>query len=268
MSRGAVRILVSAAGLAALAATASAQAPASAQRWDFQFVPDSSGAFAQGESTTAVGITLMARVAILPNTSASGTNNFGVSRIGGGNGTFFMNFADPAGGPFASGATYGPTGEGNDATGQPIAGHFAAFRGSFNPQIGPDFVGSNTDAANGIFSTVAGNPRITNVVGSRQFNFNGTPLGVASHDGTDFTGGDYALVYRVLFLPKPAASRNVTLTWQNISGRYVFAVSGTNASAAASPALGNGSISFRVPTPGAAAVAGLGVLALARRRRA
>ncbi|MGE0302502.1 MAG: hypothetical protein AB7Q91_07260 [Phycisphaerales bacterium] len=248
---------------------ASAQAPSSAQRWEFAFIPDSTGPFAAGESTTAVGITLVARVGIMPNASASGTANFGVSRIGGGNGTFFMNFSDPAGGPFASGVTHGPTGEGNDTNGNPLAGHFAAFRGSFAPQVGPDFVGSNLDDANGIFSNIGDDPRVTSVVGSRQLNFNGTPLGVAQLDGAgNIIGGDFALVYRVLFLPKAAASRNITLSWQNISGRYVFGIQGTNTQTASSGALANGSITFRVPTPGAAALLSLGGLAAMRRRRA
>ena len=268
MSRGAVRSLLSAAGVATamgVAATAQAQAPASAQRWEFAFVVDSSGPFAAGETATAVGITLIARVGIAPGNGS----NFGVSRIGGGNGTFFMNFTDSAGGPFQSRADHGPTGEGVDTSGDPLAGHFAAFRGSFSPQQGPNFVGDNDDPANGIFSEVGNVARVTSVVGSRAFNYNGVPLGVATVDAAgNITGGDFAQVYRVLYLPKVAASRTITLAWQGISGRYIFEdVGGGNTLSTGSGPLPSGSITFRVPTPGAAALLGLGTLAAMRRRR-
>jgi hypothetical protein len=273
MSRGAVRTLLSAAGIAAatgIISTAQAQAPASAQRWQFAFVVDSSGPFAASETATAVGITIIARVGIMPNSSPFGTNNLGVARVGGGEGTFFMDFADPAGGPFQSSATHGPTGEGVDTDGNPLAGHFRAFRGSFAPQQGPDFVGDNNDPANGIFSNVGNNARVTSVVGSRSLNYNGTPLGVATLDaGGNIIGGDFANVYRVLFVPKPAAARTISLSWQGLSSRYVFLdVGGGQTLSTAGPNLANGNVTFRVPTPGAAALLGLGALVGLRRRRA
>ncbi|MGD9688974.1 MAG: hypothetical protein AB7K52_01530 [Phycisphaerales bacterium] len=46
-----------------------AQAPSTAQVWDVRFVADSDGAFAAGPSATQVGITICARVRILPSTA-------------------------------------------------------------------------------------------------------------------------------------------------------------------------------------------------------
>ncbi len=267
MTRGSVRIVLCAAGLAALASTALAQAPATAQVWDVQFVPDTSGPFAQGETSTGVAITMIARVGIAANGSASGTRNFGVSRVGGGNGTFFANFSDPAGGPFSSNAGPGPTGEGVDSNGQPLAGHFRAFRGGFAPQ---GTGGANNDTSNGIYSLLAGNPRATSVVGSRTIGFDGNALGVAVLDASNqIIGGEYVSVYRFLFLPKIAQSRNITLNISGLSARYIHTDNGGGfATAAAAVNLPNQSITFRVPTPGAAALVGLGGLAAMRRRRA
>ncbi len=257
MSRGTVRNLLSAAGIAAATATSvMAQAPASAQVWEVQFVVDSSGPFAAGESTTAVGITMVARVSILANTSATGTNNFGVSRVGGGNGTFFATFADPAGGPFQSSAAPGPTGEAlNDSGGNPLAGHFRAFRGGFAPQGSG---GSNADTSNGIYgNNISGNATVTSLVGTRAIGYTG-PLGV----------NDFVPVYRFLYLPKTAQSREIALGIQGLSARYLHTVNGEFATAAAAVNLPNQTIRFRVPTPGAAALLGLGGLAALRRRRA
>jgi len=267
MSRGSVCILLSAAGLAAATATsAMAQAPATAQVWDVQFIVDSSGPFAAGDTATAVGITMVARVGILPNTSATGTNNFGVSRVGGGSGTFFATFADPAGGPFISSAAPGPTGEALlDSNGNPLAGHFRPFRGGFAPQ---GTGGSNGDSANGIYgNNIAGNATVTSIVGTRSLGYDGTPLGAATFDGGGALVGDYAQVYRFLFIPKVAPGRNITLGIQGLSARYLHTVNGEFATAAAAVNLGNQTIQFRVPTPGAAALLGLGGLAALRRRR-
>jgi len=75
-----VSMVVAASGTAIMfAVPALAQAPATAQVWDVRFVVDSTGPFAAGPTATQVGITMFARVGILPNTTASGTNNFGDS---------------------------------------------------------------------------------------------------------------------------------------------------------------------------------------------
>ena len=263
MSRGAVRFVMAAAGLAVMTGSALAQAPASAQRWEFAYVVDSTGAFAAGDTATAVGITLVARVAI-----TDGSPNFGVSRVGGSNGVYFVNVTDPAGGPFFSSLGRGATGEGNDTNGNPLAGHYAAFRGSFSPQVGPDFVGSNTDTANGIFSQVGNVSRATAIVGSRALHNDGSAPGAATVVGSGLVG-DFVQIYRFIFTPKVAQARTITLAWQNMTARYVFAVDGGgNATTASNFALPNGNINFRVPTPGAAALVGLGGLVAMRRRRA
>jgi hypothetical protein len=274
MSQVVVRSVLAAAGLASVMgvtnhAQAQISAPASAQVWDVRFVADTTGAFAASDTATAVGITIMARVGIRPNDSAFGTANLGVSRVGGGEGSFFMTFADPAGGPFMGNAQRGATGEGTDTSGDPLAGHFRAFRGSF----GVDGVGENEQNFNGIFGhNPAGNATVTSLVGGRTNGYDGVPVGVATLDAAgNIIGGDYAMVYRLLYIPKPAASRNVTLSWQNLSVTYLFQAQGSFA--LASPTItpagfGSGTVSFRVPTPGAAALLGLGGLAAFRRRRA
>jgi hypothetical protein len=279
MNKSVVRGLIAAAGLAGtlgLSGAASAQAPATAQIWDVRFVVDTSGPFAAGASATAVGITMVARVAILPNSSASGTRNFGVSRVGGGNGTFFASVNDPAAGVGTAQLTQGPTGQtdgmGNpllDVNGNPLRGHFAAFRASFTPGTAP-FLGDNNDPSNGISTTIAGgDAAMTSIVGSRAFQYDGTPLGVATGTTLANLTGSFASVYRFLYIPKVGPNnRLVTLGTQGLSVRYLHTVSGTNATAGAAIGLNVGDITFRVPTPGAVALLGLGGLAAARRRRA
>lgn len=80
-------------GCLALAAPALAQAPATAQVWDVRFVFDSSGPYMVAPGATQIGVTMYARVGILPNTSPTGTTNFGVGRLGGA--TFRMTVVDP-----------------------------------------------------------------------------------------------------------------------------------------------------------------------------
>ncbi|MGD9689210.1 MAG: MYXO-CTERM sorting domain-containing protein [Phycisphaerales bacterium] len=250
-----------------------AQAPSSAQQWEVRFVVDSSGAFAQGPNATAVGITMEARVTILPNGSASGTANLGISRVGG-SGTatsgFRITFTDAlsAGAGLNQGSVeQGATGQAfNDTNGNPITGHFSAFRGSFSPQSFPQFMGSNTDPGNGIaVNPATGSPILTNLVGSRQFNF--------GSDGSGPVGaGEFTPIYRMIFFPREVLTadgiRNITVAVTGMSARYVYGLQGTNAQTGSTVNLPGVNFSFQVPAPGAAAVAGLGVLALGRRRRA
>ncbi|MFN0011149.1 MAG: hypothetical protein ACKVS8_05830 [Phycisphaerales bacterium] len=262
MNRNLVRGVLSLVGVAGLASAANAQAPASAQVWDVQFVVDRHVP-SQTDVTTLVSITMMARVSILPNGSASGTTNFGVSRVGGANGTLFIQASDTAAtvDPVPSMFARGLSSVGLDAGNNPLAGHFSPFRGAFAPAGSG---GHNTDASNGIFSNVAvTTSRLTSIVGSRQTNFDGSLLGV----------GDYVAIYTWDFIPKDAAARAITVTVSGLSGRYLFrddrgANPVGNASAAPQVNLPNQTFQFRVPTPGAAAVLGLGGLAIARRRRA
>lgn len=273
MNKNVVRGLFAVAGLAVSASALLAQAPTSAQQWEVRFSVDSSGAFAQGPSATAVGITMEARITILANTSASGTNNFGISRVGGaGSATsgFRITFTDAlsaAGGLNQGSIAMGATGQGiNDTSGNPLAGHFSPYRGAFTPQTGPLFVGGNNDPANGNFSNPAtGTPILSNLVGGRNLNY--------GSDGSGPQGvGEFAPVYRMVFFPRQdftaAAVRNVTVAVTGASARYLFAVNGTFGSTGPNFTIPAANFSFQVPTPGAAAVAGLGALALGRRRRA
>jgi hypothetical protein len=120
-------------------ASAQSPAPATAQVWDVRYVVDSSGPFAAGPAATQVGITIFARVGILPNTASSGTNNLGVSRVGGP--TSIFSVTDPAAalagqsqGSLLRGRTFEIDGRDlNDVAGQPLEGMFAPFRTGFAP---------------------------------------------------------------------------------------------------------------------------------------
>jgi hypothetical protein len=264
-------------------------APATAQVWDVRFDVDSSGPFAAGPLATAVGITIRARVGIRSDDNGTvapnwSTNNFGVSRVGGASGTFFITAVDPLGGPdrgrFAQGFTGETDGGGNpllDTGGIPLAGHFSPFRGSFAP--GAPTFGSNADLSNGTVqnSNTNADPRITGLVGSRAFGYDGLPRGAAataSDANPANLVGDYAAIYRFIYFPRPefgppsVAIRNITINVTGLSVRYLSAVSGSNATAAAAVSLPSQSFTFQVPTPGATALVGLAGLAAFRRRRA
>lgn len=261
MSKNSVRFALGAASLAGLAGSALAQtptaAPASNQRWDVQFVVDSSGPFAAGPTATAVGISIQARVAIVGTAPAGQVwNNYGVSRVGGGSGVFFAEFteADPfwnslptvhGAGPLNVSLDRSATADGhNDVNGQPDAGHFFPFRGGFSPQ---GTGGANTDPSNGQYinnpSGQSNVSELTAVVGTRAVGYDGTPLGVATTDSNgNINGGSYATVYRMIFFSRggyiplalgdpfyggdrrglPGATRNVSVHITNLSATYLF----------------------------------------------
>jgi len=279
---GARSILLAAGAIAGLTSVVTAQAPASAQVWDVRFVVDTTGpnripTASDRGAGTAIGITMFARVSILANTSASGTANLGVSRVGGNNAVFFMSVADGnAGGIGTRDMTVGATGEaGNDSLGNPLAGHFRPFRGSFAPAGSG---GDNANLSNGRQTDVSGSPALTSVVGSRAFGYNGVPLGVATGNTPASLVGDYVAVFRFLYIPAfyNRASNaalgtfpSVTLSVTGMSARYLYQDNGAGtATAAAQVNLPNQTVTFQVPTPGAAALVGLGGLLAARRRRA
>jgi len=292
VNKNVVRGLLAVTGLACAATTVSAQAVASNQVWEVRFVVDNAGPFAQGPNATAVGITMQARVALRANTATNGSTNLGISRVGGSPNTsgtgFLMTFADP----LDSAANHGTIGRGetgeqfngsgiNDSTGAALAGHFAAYRGSYAPSGSG---GSNTDTSNGTFATAAnGNQTVTNVVGSRAFgNTNpgnlapsapGGALGAATLNGDGTLSGEFASIYRFIYTPRfqlgVTFPRDITVTAANMGVRYVFRdQGGGNFSAANAVVLPAQTFTFRVPGPGAAALVGLGGLIAGRRRRA
>jgi uncharacterized protein (TIGR03382 family) len=283
-----VQGLVALAGLASAVSVASAQAPTSAQVWDVRFIVDSAGPFAAGPSATAVGITLVARVGLRANSNPLGSTNFGVARVGGA-GTptlgFRMTFTDALSGgqglnqgTIQPGATaFGQFAEAprNDASGDALAGAFYPFRSSFDPG-GLPAPGDNDNPFNGTFVNPATGPTVaTNITIDRARGWNTVPqaLGVATLDAAgNITGGDYAAVYRFLFVPRQdltaQAVRDITVSVTGMSARYVFQVNGDLGSAGATFNLPNSTFSFQVPGPGAAALAALAGLAGLRRRRA
>lgn len=221
------------------------QAPSTAQVWEVAFTPDTTGAAVPGELATQVGITMFARVSILPGTH--NTANFGISRVGGA--AFRMTFVDDH--AAALGGNQGSIGRGQtraidgretlvDISGSPLAGMFAPLRGSFQPQVAPLFLGSNTELNNGqITNPATGNPFVSNVIGSRAINY-----------GSEGTGpyGTSALVpiYRVVFFPAPGPPRSIRMDATSIGARYLFAVNGSNGSPSTAITLPNQSITFRV----------------------
>ncbi len=269
MNRNIVRGLFAVAGLASGVSTVMGQAaPSTAQQYEVRFVVDSTGPLAAGINATAVGITMEARISITPGTY--NTTNFGLSRVGGSNGTFRVTFNDAlsAGQGLNQGSVQqGATGQAfNDTNGNPITGHFSPFRGSFSPQQAPAFLGSNTDPNNGVVNNPAtGSPFLTQLVGSRGLNFGA--------DGTQAYGANtFAPIYRLVYFPRADftanAIRDVSVNVTGISARYIFGLSGSFGSASTAINLPNQTFSFRIPTPGATALVGLAGVAALRRRRA
>lgn len=269
MNRNLVRGVLSLVGVAGLATAANAQAPASNQIWDVRFVVDRH-APASTDITTRVTITMLARVAITANSSASGTANFGVSRVGGANGSFFMVATDVSSVLGASSMGRALSSSGNDAGGNPLEGSFSPYRGGFSPQGSGGF---NSDASNGIFSVIGGTQaRVTSVVGTRSIGYDGNPEGVATGTAVSNLVGGYSPIFTVDYFPVLAQARSVSVAVSGLSARYLFAdtraQSPGTATAAPQVNLPNQTFSFRVPTPGAAAVLGLAGVAAFRRRRA
>lgn len=296
MNKHVVQGLIALAGLASAASMASAQAaPTSAQVWDVRWVVDSSGPFAAGPSATAVGLTLVARVGLRPNSAVLGSTNLGVSRVGGsGSATsgFHVTFSDAlsAGQGLSQGTAHaGPTSTGpfgeaiiNDqdgnvpATHNPLAGAFFAFREAFSPGGLPN-PGSNADGFNGSYSNPAtGTPAFFNLTVDRARGWNTVPgpLGVATLDAAgNIVSGDYAAIYRMIYVPRedttPQGIRNITMTTLGATARYIFQVNGDNGLASTTNfVIPTFTTTFQVPGPGAAALMGLAGLAAMRRRRA
>ncbi len=263
------------------------QAPASAQVWDVRFVVDALGPYAPSESSTQIGLTIYARVGILPNSSASGVANLGVLRVGGAN--FRITFTDPVAaaagrnqGRVIQGATATNPSNGpgfqqdarvfQDTSGEPLAGHFAPFRGGFAPQVPPLFLGSNSLAFNGVPNNPAvGSPSLTNVTGGRSLNFGseGTQAWGNAIPGDASPGtlvGDLIPVYRLYYLPAPGADL-IVASVTGLSGRYTFGTNAFGGTSGDPVNLPHQTIQFRVPGPGGAVIVLAGMAIAVRRRQ-
>ncbi|MFN0011511.1 MAG: hypothetical protein ACKVS8_07695 [Phycisphaerales bacterium] len=298
----------------AFAGTAAAQqffgAPTNAQRWELRYrierfspsrvlLSDTFNTDAISYDTNVsvgrVDITNQARVGILPN--SIGTANLGVSRLGGGGfGTFGfrMIFIDaPAIGPGGDHGHLerGLTGDGSAAGGEPNRGLFAPFRGAF-PEWSPAAQGSNTDPANGRFTTyVVGLPTLYSIVGGRFLNFGdgpggdpsddnaplpagagtGGPVGAATIDGAGLAG-EFANYYKVSYFPSDSPDnttpRAVVVAAVDQTARYLFRANGGGlVSSSRDYALPNADFTFFVPAPSCGVLlAACGLLAARRRR--
>lgn len=245
------------------------------------------------DTNVAVGrvdITYQGRVGILPN--SAGTDNLGISRLGGagsattGGRIFFVDAVSQAGG-LNQGTVSLAVSSGNATGAVPARGLYGPFRGTllgWSPTAG----GSNTDTNNGVVSnTATGSPVVYNFTGGRTTNFGNTTenygantdgfngsggiAGAATIDGTTLAG-DFASYYKISYTPRQDFSANparlINAQAQGQSLRYIFKYNGGgSASNGASVNLANTLINFAVPTPGAAALMGLGGLTMLRRRR-
>lgn len=250
-------------------------------------------AYATDVSVGSVLVTLQGRVAIRrPAGSTFSSNNLGISRLGGPNtGTnplFRLTFTDSV--SLAAGLSQGTlgrgaTGEGNDSSGLALAGAYSPFRSGFvtGGDADANNVGRNSDTNNGIFSNPANGALVASgLTGGRGFfegAFGGSAFAVGS-GGVSETGdlGDtpFANYYSFSYTPRftPGAvdpnvnnPRLVNVSSVNQTAQYIFAVSGNLASSGTLFRIPDFSFSFAVPTPGAAALLGLGGLVVGRRRR-
>ena len=239
-----------------------------------------------------VDITYQGRVGILANTS--GTDNLGISRLGGaGSATtgariFFVDSVSQGLG-LNQGTVALAQVPGNATGGQPNRGLYQPFRGTLTGWS-PSANASNTDTNNGSLSnTATGSPVVFNFTGGRTLNFGDGPggenyganddgfngsgpiAGAATIDGTTLAGA-FADYYKISYTPRQDFSANPArlINGQALgqSGRYIFKYNGGGgASNGATTNFATTFINFAVPTPGAAALMGLGGLTMLRRRR-
>jgi len=229
MNRRTWAVVAACAGPMGWAGPSLGQAASSAQVWDVRFETDCRDA-------PAIGITMKARVAVLPN--PAGTANFGVLRCGGAEGSVQLTLAhahasvDGLGHGTISPGTTGDVGSGGalrlDTGGQPLTGTHWAFRGVFLPA---GTGGSNGDAFNGLVGIDGqGRTTITSLVNSRLGLWDGVPRGWATLNGSEGLAGEFASIYRWVYVPAGRTGREyeptATLTVRDLSARYVYAVNG------------------------------------------
>lgn len=289
------------------AASAFAQAPASAQVWEVRYLVDRYAVDSGGNEiliapdnpyATRVDVTIQGRVGIRPNSSSTGTSNAGVGRLGGGQGSGFRfeirdavsEAANLNQGSLARGLTgesrtldangfFDPGGTPTllrDPAGQPLAGLFAPFRGGLNnANTSPIGVGRNDDdLANGLLANpVIGRPTAANVVGLRTIflgadGTSASPLGAAQVDAAgNIISGDFVSYFRLSYFPRPGEARTINFNAINMNARYLTSINGTFGVPAPIRNIGNSGTSFQVPGPSGAALLIPALAALSRRRR-
>jgi hypothetical protein len=216
--------------------------------------------------------------------TAAGVSPHSVSRAETGETRGGNPILDVANNPNISTEPVGYTGE------SPINGTFAAYRVGFTPQ-GAEFAqGSNFDGNNGSIQNPAAGlaPAVlAGLTGVRNTNFGGDGtnafLGQGTLDaGNAIVGGAFSNYYKMSYNPKVDFSnvdsqvyRQVTVLQGNGTAAAPARPSymhqrntSTSYSATNGPRYANDSFSFFVPTPGSAALLGLGAIAGLRRRRA
>jgi MYXO-CTERM domain-containing protein len=248
--------------------------------------------FLPGPQATRVGLTLQARIIQNAATTVASAGNYGIGGVLNPAATNTARFTHND--TTFSGGTYQPFSRGRTGTvlgldGLPVAGAFGAeggrdFRaGAINtaasdvngPQNnGAGANGANAASANGFFPAAGGQLNfIQAVVPSLSDGLGTSPL---------FAVGQFSPwynLYRVYFEPKPNASDPVRDVTVSFFGRFL-GVTRFIGSPVPQYTLGNASgitggllettvsATFQVPTPGAAALLGLGGLIAGRRRRA
>ncbi len=250
-------------------------------------------AYATDVSVGSVLITLQGRVAIRrPAGSTFSTTNLGIGRLAGPNtGTnplFRLSFVDSvsqAAGLSQGTIGRGATGEGNDNSGLALTGAYSPFRAAFitGGAADADNVGRNSDSNNGIFSNPANGTLVASGITAGRGFFEGAFGGAAFAVGSggvsetgDLGATPFANYYTFSYTPRftPGAvnpdvnnPRLVAVSSIGQTAQYIFSLSGNLASSGALFRIPDFNFSFAVPTPGAAALLGLGGLVIGRRRR-
>jgi MYXO-CTERM domain-containing protein len=245
--------------------------------------------FLPGAQATRVGLTLMARVRQNNNITTSGVGNYGIAGVNNASSSNPTRFTHND--TTFSGGTYQPFGRGRVSTtlgtdSLPLAGAFSEPRnfrkGAIDTPLTPGVAdintlntnqagatGTNAPSANGFFP--AAGAQLSGIA-AIAYNLGNTDLGTTSVASLG-TFSPWYNIYRVYFDPKPNASdpvRDVTVSFfgrffaatRFFGGNYTF---GGQTGATLDTTV---SATFQVPTPGAAALLGLGGLLAARRRRA
>lgn len=290
-------VLLGLVSVAGLASAALAQSPQLEMRIVTDDNPASpffgtAGAALPGVGTTLVGLTLQARI-----TTTGTFANFGISAFGNSSsvGASFIRHNDSV-----SNQTSALWSNISNVWSRGLTGQDAETRGVFSPYRNTVTAVQNIESGNGTFTSpntaspftfgnlpngfiqtgIAGDSgaQIRAIDGALSASATPYTNYAAGATSTTVTVSPWANLYRFFFAPRTNVGdneRQVTITaggrlrWGGSQGN----VGGLNivspSSVGATPAFfTSGSVTFTVPTPGAAALLGLGGLAVARRRRA